>query len=225
MDRERHWQDVYQQKQPHEVSWYRQHLDQSLALIAECKLPAAAAIVDVGGGASSLIDDLLQLGFTQLTVIDLASAALAQTQARLGERAASVRFVQGDVTTPLLAAESVELWHDRAVFHFLTDERARAAYLEQVARCLRPGGYVVIGTFAPDGPERCSGLPVRRYAPKELAEALGPSFELLVESREEHVTPAGKRQPFSYVLCRRSPDGPAESGAGGQLTEQTAPTD
>lgn len=198
-----HWQQVYRNKTVTEVSWYRSHLDQSLALIAQSGLPTSAALVDVGAGASTLVDDLLARGFTNLTLIDLAGAALEQTRARLGESAERVRWIQGDVTTPLLATDSVDLWHDRAVFHFLTQAAERNAYLEQLTRCLRSGGYVVLGTFASDGPQRCSGLPVTRYSPRDLAEALGPAFEAVAAAREEHVTPTGAHQPFSYVLCRK----------------------
>lgn len=198
-----HWESVYRQKSASDVSWYQPHLQQSLMLIAQAELRPAAAIVDIGGGASTLVDDLLAQGFTNVTVIDLAGPALAQAQQRLGEGAKSVRWIEGDATTELLAPESVDLWHDRAVFHFLTDASRRSAYLEQVERCVRPRRFVVLSTFAPDGPERCSGLPVARYSPDELAEALGPAFVKLAEAREHHTSPSGNQQSFSYVLCRR----------------------
>jgi SAM-dependent methyltransferase len=203
MSNEAHWEKVYSEKSAVDVSWYQPHLRQSLQLITACQLPASARIVDVGGGASTLVDDLLALGFTDLTVIDLAATAFRQSQERLRERARHVTWLQGDATTELLDADSVDLWHDRAVFHFLTDEPRRAAYLEQVSRCVRPGQFVILGTFAPNGPERCSGLPVARYSPDELASALGPTFEKLAEASEEHTSPRGAVQPFSYVLCRR----------------------
>jgi SAM-dependent methyltransferase len=198
-----HWEGVYRQKSANEVSWYQPHLKQSLLLISEAGLPTTAAIVDVGGGASTLVDDLVAQGFTNLTVIDLATSALVQSRERLGNRAKSVRWLVGDATTELLAAESVDLWHDRAVFHFLTNEARRDAYVEQIMRCVRPGRFVVLSTFAPDGPERCSGLPVARYSPNELADALGAEFVKLAEAREHHTSPSGTGQPFSYVLCRR----------------------
>jgi SAM-dependent methyltransferase len=197
------WEDVYRQKSASEVSWYQPHLRQSLLLISEAKLPTTASIVDVGGGASTLVDDLLAQDFTDLTVIDLATSALVQSQNRLGDRAKSVRWLAGDATTDLLASESVDLWHDRAVFHFLTNEARRMAYIQQLERCVRPGKFVVLSTFAPDGPERCSGLPVARYSPDELVGALGPAFEKLAEARERHTSPSGAAQSFSYVLCRR----------------------
>jgi ubiquinone/menaquinone biosynthesis C-methylase UbiE len=198
-----HWEGVYRKKHATEVSWYQPHLKQSLMLISEANLPSTASIVDVGGGASTLVDDLLAQGFTDITVIDLAASALAQSRDRLGARATSVRWLEGDATAELLPTESVDLWHDRAVFHFLTDRAHRAAYVEQVQRCVRSGKFVVLSTFAPDGPPRCSGLPVARYSPDELAGLLGPAFEKLAEAREHHTSPAGTGQSFSYVLCRR----------------------
>ncbi len=198
-----HWESVYRQKNAMEVSWYQPHLTQSLMLISEAKLASGAAIVDVGGGASTLVDDLLDQGFTDITVIDLAASALSQARQRLGGRAKSVRWLVGDATTELLPTESVDLWHDRAVFHFLTEQARRAAYVEQVHRCLRPGKFVVLSTFAPDGPQRCSGLPVVRYSPDELVDTLGPAFEKVAEAREHHASPSGVEQSFSYVLCRR----------------------
>jgi SAM-dependent methyltransferase len=198
-----HWEGVYRRNTASEVSWYQPHLKQSLLLIAEAKLPTTACIVDVGGGASTLVDDLLAQGFTNITVVDLATSALVQSQARLGELAKNVRWLAGDATTDLLATQSVDLWHDRAVFHFLTNESRRRAYIQQVERCVRAGGFVVLSTFAPDGPERCSGLPVARYSPAALAGVLGSAFEKLAEARENHTSPSGTAQSFSYVLCRR----------------------
>jgi SAM-dependent methyltransferase len=198
-----HWEGVYLQKSASEVSWYQPHLKQSLELITEAKVPLTAAIVDVGGGASTLVDDLLARGFRNITVIDLAAAALAQSQERLGDRAKWVRWLEGDATSELLATASVDLWHDRAVFHFLTEEPRRKAYVEQLGRCVRPDGFVLMSTFAPDGPERCSGLPVARYSPDEIVAALGPAFEKVAEAREQHTSPWGSGQSFSYALCRR----------------------
>ena len=203
MSSEEHWESVYSQKDATEVSWYQAHLEKSLAMIASCRLPLAAPIVDIGGGASTLVDDLLDAGYTKLTVIDLAKAALEQAKARLASRAASVTWLAGNATAPLLDPCSVSLWHDRAVFHFLTDEKDRRAYVEQVARCVERGGYVLVGTFAENGPERCSGLPVARYSPRELASIFEPDFESVAEDREVHQTPWGSEQKFSYSLCRR----------------------
>lgn len=201
--REEHWESVYREKRADEVSWYRPHLDRSLAFLDDCKLDASARIVDVGGGASTFVDDLLESGFTDITVLDLSSAALSRAQARLGDRAKDVRWIRGDATEALLAPDSVDLWHDRAAFHFLTDPERRAAYIERVRRAVRKGGYVIIATFALDGPEKCSGLPIRRESPESIAASFLPDFEKIAEAREEHMTPWGARQPFSYALCRR----------------------
>src|SRR5690606_37314818 len=151
---------------------YRPRIEQSLAWIDRCDLAADAHIVDVGGGASTLVDDLLARGFTRVSVADLSARALERARERLGDRAEQVGWVLGDVTTPLFEDASVALWHDRAVFHFLTDADARAAYVERVTRALRPGGLAILASFGQAGPERCSGLPVVRYDPAELAAAL-----------------------------------------------------
>jgi SAM-dependent methyltransferase len=198
-----HWEAVYRGKPATDVSWFQPRLAQSLRLIDACALPPTAHVVDVGGGASTLVDDLLARGFTDLTVIDLARAALEQSQQRLGDQAHAVRWLAGDVTTPLLDPASVDLWHDRAVLHFLVDGAQRTAYVAQLLRALRPGGYALIATFAPDGPERCSGLPVARYAPEDIVTVLGPSFELIDSAHESHQTPRGATQSFAYALCRR----------------------
>jgi len=203
MEPAKHWQAVYTDKSAREVSWYRPRLDRSLALIDALELPPEARVLDAGGGASSLVDDLLGRGFARPTVIDLAEAALEVSRARLGEQAREVSWIVGDLTTPLVPRSSIDLWHDRAVFHFLTDEARRAAYVERVAEALRPGGHVVIATFALDGPERCSGLPVARYDADGIARALGPGFEKVAEAREVHETPKGGQQAFTYCVCRK----------------------
>jgi len=203
MSHREHWETVYSGKAPDKVSWFRPRLDQSLVFVDAAQLPADAHVVDIGGGASTLVDDLLARGFQRPTVIDLSARALEHSQARLGEAAAAVRWVVGDATTPLLPNASVDLWHDRAVFHFLTDPDARGAYIAQVHRCVRPGGHVVIATFALDGPERCSGLPTARYAPAGIAAALGAAFELVGDAHEVHETPHGGAQAFAYAHLRR----------------------
>lgn len=205
MTNEEHWEDVYSQKRADEVSWYRPRLDQSLALLDICQLEASARIVDIGGGASTFVDDLLGRGFTDITVVDLSGAALRQSRERLGDRADGVRWLRGDATQALLEPASVDLWHDRAVFHFLVDPAKRGAYLEQVERALRPGGYAIVATFALDGPERCSGLPVARYSPETIAKTFGEDYEKIAEAHEAHLTPWGSRQSFSYALLRRHP--------------------
>jgi SAM-dependent methyltransferase len=174
----------------------------SLRLIAATGLAGSAPVIDVGGGASVLVDGLLEAGFTDVTVLDLSGAALAASRARLGRSAGSVRWIEADITRADLPPRSFDLWHDRAVFHFLTDRADRQAYLRVLRHALRPGASVVIATFAEDGPERCSGLPVRRYAPSQLHAELGDDFEWLASEREEHVTPGGVLQQFQYSLFR-----------------------
>lgn len=198
-----HWDEVYRTKSPDSVSWYRPRLEQSLAWIDGCGLEPGGHIVDVGGGASTLVDDLLARGFERVSVVDISAEALARSKARLGDAASSVRWVVGDATTTLFDDDSVDLWHDRAVFHFLTDADRREAYLAALRRSVRRGGYAIMATFGPNGPERCSGLPVVRYAPDDIAAALGPGFELVERASEEHRTPRGAAQAFAYALCRR----------------------
>lgn len=203
MTHDSHWQDVYTSKDSHEVSWYRPHLETSLGFIRSSDLHAGARIVDVGGGASTLVDDLCAEGRTNVAVIDLSAAALEIARQRLGEQAAGVDWIVGDVTKPLLPDGSVDFWHDRAVFHFLTDERVRAAYLSEVARCVKPGGHVLVATFGLGGPERCSGLPVARYDAAGIHAVFGEMFNKLGAAEESHETPWGSAQAFVYCLCRR----------------------
>jgi len=209
MASQRHWQAVYEKKKPEEVSWYRPHLGQSLDFIRSCRLPPDARIVDVGGGASTLVDDLLDEGYRNLAVIDLAAAALDAARTRLGDRAGAVDWIVGDVTTPLLPADSVDFWHDRAVFHFLTDDASRGAYLAQVVRSVRPGGHVLVATFGLDGPEQCSGLPVARYDAAGIHAVFGDTFTKIGQAAEQHETPRGSVQSFVYCFCRRTAAGPA----------------
>ncbi len=203
MSNKDHWQSVYERKTSDEVSWYRPHLERSLEYIRAGGLPSDARIVDVGGGASTLVDDLLSEGYHNLAVIDLADSALQVARERLGTRAAQVDWVIGDVTKPLLPDLSVDFWHDRAVFHFLTDKDAQSAYLSQVTRCVKPGGRVLVATFGLDGPEQCSGLPVARYDGGGIHAVFGDAFDKLDEATEEHETPWGSAQSFVYCLCRR----------------------
>lgn len=200
-----HWRAVYQSKQPDQVSWFAPHLDLDLALIKRAGLDPSAHIVDVGAGAATLIDDLLGAGFTRLTALDLSEDALAASQARLGSRAEQVRWIVGDATLPLLEDASVDLWHDRAVLHFLTDVTARDAYIARLHAALNHGSWALLATFAPDGPTRCSGLDVSRYTPQELAALLGPRFTLVEQALHTHTTPWGAPQRFAYALCQHTP--------------------
>lgn len=162
-----------------------------------------ARIVDVGGGASLLVDHLLDQGFTDLTVMDVSPRALSLARERLGERGASVRWIEADVRQPVLAPESIDVWHDRAVFHFLTAPDDRRAYVEHMTRALRPGAHAVIATFALEGPPKCSGFEVSRYSAATLADALGSGFELRRSEERTHVTPANREQRFTYALLRK----------------------
>ena len=198
-----HWQAVYRDKAAPQTSWHRAHLDESLRLIDALGLPQGTPVLDVGGGRSSLVDDLLARGFGDVSVLDLSSAALHDTRARLGARGENVRWIAGNVLDVDLPEAHFGLWHDRAAFHFLIDAAARARYLAQITSAVRAGGHAVIATFAPDGPERCSGLPVARYDSAQLAMQFAPAFERCAESRELHRTPWDSEQAFTYVVLRR----------------------
>jgi len=205
MPSKNHWDRVYATKSPQGVSWYQPHADQSVRLIRQTGLPLSASIIDVGGGASTLVDDLLHTGYRHLTVLDLSGAALAAAQARLGDAARQVTWLEADVTRVTLPAQAFDLWHDRAVFHFLTGEREREAYVAAVMHAVKPGGHVIVATFAEDGPLQCSGLPVVRYSPQGLHAEFGNPFTLLKHEREEHHTPSGSVQKFIYCYCRKEP--------------------
>ncbi|WP_374665702.1 class I SAM-dependent methyltransferase [Ramlibacter sp.] len=196
-----HWEAVYRSKPAEGVSWYQPHAWRSMDFIRATGLGTDARIIDVGGGASTLVDDLLVGGWRDVTVLDLSSAALAVAQQRLGDAARGVTWIAGDACHAPLTDAAFDIWHDRAVFHFLTDAADRAAYVRQVMRCVRPGGHVIVATFAPDGPTQCSGLPVARYAPDELHREFGPAFTLLEHADEQHHTPWGAVQHFVYCHC------------------------
>ncbi len=204
MQSKEHWDNVYSSKPTDGVSWYQEHAESSLRLIQQSGVSSSANIIDVGGGASTLIDDLIADGFTRLNVLDLSAAALAATKQRLGSRATEVNWIVGDITEISLPPLSYDVWHDRAVFHFLTGEAERAAYVEAVLRCVKPGGFVIVATFSEDGPTHCSGLPVKRYTADELHDEFGTPFELLRHEKEEHHTPFGTTQNFVYCFCRKN---------------------
>ncbi len=203
MSGQAHWEAVYGRKDPEDLTWYQPRLQQSLEFISSAKLAPEARIVDVGGGASTLVDDLLEAGHQNLAVIDLAASALEATRARLGDRAETIDWIVGDATEPLLPTASVDLWHDRAVFHFLVDPAARDAYLKELRRCLKPGGHCLVATFALDGPEKCSGLPISRYDVEGLHRVFGDAFEKTGAAEEHHQTPSGGTQSFTYCFFRR----------------------
>ena len=202
MDPRTHWQKVYRTKKPTEVSWYQPTAVLSLGMIRRVAPDRSAAIIDVGGGASTLVDGLLADGYNRVTVLDVSGAALAEASARVAKDAARVTWLEANVLDTVLSASAYDVWHDRAVFHFLTDSADRKRYVEQVHASVRLGGYVIVATFAQDGPTKCSGLDVARYAPQELHGQFGSDLQLLESAREEHHTPAGSIQPFIYCLCR-----------------------
>lgn len=198
-----HWEKVYSTKATNAVSWFQPHADMSLGFILGAGVSRDAAIIDVGGGASTLVDDLLANGFTNVSVLDLSASALAAARERLGPQASKVRWIEADITTAFLPVNAYDVWHDRAVFHFLTSAEERAAYVKTVFRSVKPGGHVIVATFAEDGPAQCSGLPVMRYRADELHDEFGESFQLVDHRKEAHHTPSGAVQQFVYCYCRR----------------------
>jgi ubiquinone/menaquinone biosynthesis C-methylase UbiE len=196
-----HWERVYAQRKPDAVSWYQPHATLSLDLIRRIGAGPATRVIDVGGGASTLVDDLLAAGVGDVTVLDISAAALRLAQARLGDRASRVHWIHGDITRVELEPAAYDIWHDRAVFHFLANPADRAAYVAQVRRAVRPGGHVIVAAFGPEGPEQCSGLPVVRYEPGRLHAQFGGRFELLEHLTEAHRTPSGSVQQFVYCHC------------------------
>ena len=199
-EREKHWQSIYGSKAADAVSWYEREATTSLAMIERAGVAHAEPLVDVGAGASVLVDGLRAKGFTDVTVLDVSEAALAITKGRVGDRA---KYVVADVTS-WKPERKYALWHDRAVFHFLVDEAARARYRATLAAALRDDGHAVIATFAEDGPEKCSGLPVRRYSPAELAAELSPVLTMVESRRVVHVTPSGAEQRFVFARFTKS---------------------
>jgi 2-polyprenyl-3-methyl-5-hydroxy-6-metoxy-1,4-benzoquinol methylase len=195
-----HWEHLYAAKGPAEVNWHHVHPQHSLSLIADTGIGTAASIIDIGGGASTLVDHLLQAGYCDITVLDIARTAIQRAQLRLGDRSQQVTWIEGDVTD-CSPARKFDIWHDRAVFHFLTNELDRNSYLEALHHSLKPGGQAIIATFSDSGPSRCSGLDIMRYSPETLSQALGPQSLHLVETlTEEHRTTNGGLQQFVY--CR-----------------------
>ena len=202
MDVKTHWERVYTTTKPESVSWYRAHLETSLALIERAAVALSASIIDIGGGESTFVDDLLLRGYKNLTVLDVSQTAIEVTKKRLGSAAEQVRWLVGDILKIELEPHAYDLWHDRAVFHFLTTPARRAAYVRQVARAVRPGGHVIVSTFGPEGPTKCSGLEVIRYDAESLYGEFGRRFRLVESSKELHQTPLGTTQQFLSCYCR-----------------------
>jgi len=204
MGKKNYWDKVYSAKSDTEVSWYQQHARLSLQIILDAKIPKESAIIDVGGGASTLVDDLLDNGYSNITVLDISNAGLAAAQRRLGSRAVNVHWLEANVLEAQLEQGKYCVWHDRAVFHFLVSPEDRSRYVRMVLRAVAPGGLVIVATFDEHGPTMCSGLPVVRYNADQLHDEFGDSFELISHKKESHHTPSGVVQPFVYCLCRKS---------------------
>ena len=204
MQTKAHWERVYKASAVTDTSWFQEHSAFSLHFIEETGVARVGRIIDVGGGASTLVDDLLDRQFENVTVLDISATALEAARQRLGPRASQVFWREADITTVQLPFHHYDVWHDRAVFHFLTRAEDRAHYVEAVCRAVKPGGYVIIAAFAPDGPTQCSGLGTMRYSPDTLHSEFGEAFELVESSRETHNTPFGTEQQFIYCRCRRT---------------------
>jgi SAM-dependent methyltransferase len=202
MESKAHWENVYQTKAPDKVSWYAPHLDTSVKLIQRAAPQLNARIIDVGGGESTLVDDLVRAGYNQVSVLDISSTAIAFARRRIGELHDRVAWYCADITAATLPESYFDVWHDRAVFHFLTTDQARAAYLRNMAHSVKHGGHVIISTFGPEGPDQCSGLDVVKYDADSLHGAFGKSFQLIESSTELHHTPFGTTQQFLYCFCR-----------------------
>lgn len=198
MSTQDHWERIYQTKSPQETSWFEPHLQTSLDWVVEAVPDRSASIIDVGGGESTLVDDLLGLQYLSLTVLDVADAAINKSRQRLGAKAINIKWLVGSVLEVSLPPRAYDLWHDRAVFHFLTERDQRLTYMRQLASSLKTGGRVVIATFGPQGPEKCSGLDTRRYDAESLQHELGRDFNLVKSSVVQHQTPFGTMQQFLY---------------------------
>ena len=203
MNAKAHWDSLYGTQSAESLSWYAPHLKQSLEYVKKAAPKKDVSIIDIGGGESTLVDDLLAEGYINVTVLDLSKTALDATKQRLGRLAKSVNWQAADVLEVELPTQAYDIWHDRAVFHFLTTDAQRARYVSQVLKALKPGGFAIVGTFGPEGPDQCSGLPVSRYAPAELHGKFGEPFLLVNSSVEIHTTPWGSTQQFVYCFCRR----------------------
>ena len=193
-----HWENVYTTKSSNEVSWFQSHSTKSLELINSIGLPLSAPLIDVGGGASVLVDDLIKLGYSNLNILDISPAALKTSQKRLGNASKQVKWIEADITDERLKALKIDLWHDRAVFHFLTEKNQRLKYIDNLKHILNKGGHLIIATFADDGPQKCSGLDICRYNQDTLALELGECFTLVSHHKETHQTPFNTKQNFIY---------------------------
>lgn len=204
MHTKKHWENIYQTKEATQVSWFQQHPELSLQFIERTGIARTAQIIDVGGGASTLVDDLIANGYQNVTVLDISAAALQVARQRLGPKASAVAWLEADVTQAELPEKFYDVWHDRAVFHFLTRAEDRTRYVAAVQRSVKPGGHVIVATFGLEGPTRCSGLEVVRYSADSLHDEFGDDFQLADTMSEAHHTPFGTEQKFTYCYCRKA---------------------
>ena len=202
LERKKHWGDVYQEKSSSDLSWYQKEPKLSLELIRSTNVANKDAIIDVGGGTSVLVDYLVKECFTNLTVLDISENAIARAKKRLGDSAKSIEWIVSDITQ-FDAPQKFSLWHDRALFHFLTDQSDREIYVKTLKNALKPEGHLIIATFAIGGPEKCSGLEIVQYDTEKMIAELGDNFKLIEERKEVHITPANKEQKFNFFLFRR----------------------
>lgn len=202
-DGKTHWENIYAVKAPTEVSWYREHLDNSLKMILQTKTAKSGTIIDIGGGSSTLVDDLFKKGFSNLSVLDISANAIETSRERLGKRAEKVEWIVADITNVSLPENYYDVWHDRAVFHFLTETEDRKKYVELVMRSLKVGGHIIVASFGLNGPAKCSGLDVVRYSPETMRDEFGKHFKLVKSLNETHHTPFGTTQEFIYCYCRK----------------------
>ncbi len=203
MNNKSHWENVYATKSVDQVSWYREHLDTSLGMILQTGVEKDAAIIDVGGGGSTLVDDLLDNGFADVSVLDISERAIAKSKERLGNHSHWINWIEADITEVSLPEDHFDLWHDRAVFHFLTNAEDRRKYVELVIRSLKAGGHIIVASFGLEGPQKCSGLGVVRYSPETMRGEFGEQFRLLESVNESHETPFGTTQEFVYCYCQK----------------------
>lgn len=203
MDHRSHWKAVFEGSASTEVSWYQPHLQLSLQLIAQAGVASDARIIDVGGGDSSLVDDLLGRGFSDITVLDIASSAIKRAKERLGPAGSMVHWMEADIVNAQLPQAYFDVWHDRAVFHFLIDQNLRQKYRQQAARTLKANGHLILATFAADGPDHCSGLSTMRYSEETLIREFQQEFLFVECQLEQHMTPKSVEQRFIYCRFRR----------------------